>query len=422
MNLIAISINHRTAPVEIREALHLSSEEIKMFLKELKGNILNEGFVISTCNRTEIYGFPADYKTGFKDLQNFLLRKKPLEGITEKHFENYFSCGAVNHLFKVSSGIDSLFVGDNQILGQVKESFQLSEDFEFAGFLMKRIFDSALKVGKRAKSETQISDGAITVSYAAVQLIEKIFSNLNKKSALIIGAGETGEIAAKHLRDKGIGNIAITNRTLERAEKLAETVHGRILPFNSFKNYLADYDIIISATSSPDVILSYGEIQNAMKKRNFASTCLMDIAIPRDFDPRVREIDNVFYHDIDSLKIIVDQNLKKRQSEIPKIKSIIMEEMVTLFSWYNSLEVAPTIKLLRDKFEEIRFDEVEKIRNKFSQDEVEKLEILTKRIINKLLHQPMVELKKISENGTNTNESVSKVNTIRDLFGLNPKD
>ncbi|MGE5401144.1 MAG: glutamyl-tRNA reductase [Ignavibacteriales bacterium] len=422
MNLLAVSINHRTAPVELRENLHLSTDEIKNFLKELKGSLLNEGFIISTCNRTEIYGFPINPRTNFKDLQKFLIDNKPVNGINSQNFQNFFSCGAVNHLFKVSAGIDSLLLGDNQILGQVKESFQLSEEFEFAGFLLRRIFDSAIKVGKRAKTETVISDGAITVSYAAVQLIEKIFSNLNKKSALVIGAGETGEIAAKHLRDKGIGNLAITNRTIEKAEKLANSVHGRILSFPSFREYLHDYDIVISATSAPDLILTVDDVKKSMKKRNYASTILMDIAVPRDIDPKVRDIDNVFYHDIDSLKIIVDQNVKKRQAEIPKVQNIIMEELVGLFGWYNSLEVTPTIKSLRQYFEDIRAEEVDKLKNKFSAEDIEKLDLVTRRIINKLLHHPTIELKKISENGVNTQESSMKVNVIRSIFGLDQQE
>lgn len=419
MNLLAVSINHRTAPVELRETLHLSQDEIKQLLRGLKGQLFSEGFIISTCNRTELYGFPADPSINFRHLQQFLIENKPVNGINSKNFQNFFSCGAVNHLFKVSAGIDSLLLGDNQILGQVKESFQIAEDFDFAGFLMKRIFDSAIKVGKRAKTETVISDGAITVSYAAVQLIEKIFSNLNKKSALVIGAGETGEIAAKHLRDKGIGSLAITNRTIEKAEKLAGMVHAKIVPFSYFKEDLHNYDIIISATSAPDLILRQEDIKKAMKRRNSASLCLMDIAVPRDIDPNARNIDNVFYHDIDSLKIIVDQNVKKRQAEVPKVQSIIMEELVNLFGWYNSLEVTPTIKTLRQYFEDIRSDEVEKLKNKFTPDDVEKLDLVTKRIINKLLHHPTVELKKISENGANTQETAVRISVIRNLFGLN---
>ncbi|MGE5681658.1 MAG: glutamyl-tRNA reductase [Bacillota bacterium] len=418
MNLLAVSINHRTAPVELRESLHLSQDEIKQMLKGLKDTLFSEGFIISTCNRTEIYGFPVNLRTNFRDLQKFLIENKHVDGISSANFQNFFSCSAVNHLFKVSAGIDSLLLGDNQILGQVKESFQIAEDFDFAGFLMKRVFDSAIKVGKRAKTETVISDGAITVSYAAVQLIEKIFSNLSRKSALVIGAGETGEIAAKHLHDKGIGNLTITNRTLKKAEKLAQTVHGSIIPYEYFKEQLHDFDIVISATSAPDLILTYSDVKAAMKKRSNSATCMMDIAVPRDIDPKVRDLDNVFYHDIDSLKIIVDQNVRKRQSEVPKVQAIIMEEMINLFSWYNSLEVTPTIKLLRQRFEDIRADEVEKLKNKFSKEDIEKLDLVTKRIINKLLHQPTMELKKLSESGTGKQDSSIKVNVLRSLFGL----
>lgn len=419
MNIIAVSINHRSAPAETREALHLNEDEIKSFLKDLKGNLVNEGFVLSTCNRTEIYGIPVDPAADFHQFQKFLTSRKNVNGLSEKNFQNFFSCGAVNHLFKVSAGIDSLLIGDNQILGQVKEAFQKSEENDLAGFLMKRVFDSAIKVGKRAKTETEISDGAITVSYAAVQLIEKIFSSLSRKSALVIGTGETGEIAAKHLHDKGIGNLAVTNRTIEKAEKLSSQIHAKILPFQFFKEYLHDYDIIISATSAPEYMINYEDINNAMRKKNYASTVIMDIAVPRDVDPKVRDIDNVFYHDIDSLKIIVEQNMKKRQGEIPKVQKIIMEELVSLFGWYNSLEITPTIKSLRDHFEEIRSDEVNKLKNKFSQEDYEKLEILTKRIVNKLLHQPTVELKKISESGSDNPETAERIEILRNLFGLN---
>lgn len=418
MNLLAVSINHRTAPVELRESLHLSQDEIKQMLKGLKDTLFSEGFIISTCNRTEIYGFPINPATDFRDLQKFLIENKPVEGITAANFQNFFSCGAVNHLFKVSAGIDSLLLGDNQILGQVKESFQISDDFDFAGFLMKRVFDSAIKVGKRAKSETVISDGAITVSYAAVQLIEKIFSNLNKKSALIIGAGETGEIAAKHLRDKSIGHMAITNRTFAKAESLARQLNAAALPFDSFRQHLHEYDIIISATSAPDLILTADEVKMSMKRRNHGPVILMDIAVPRDIDPKVRSLDNVFYHDIDSLKIIVDQNVKKRQAEVPRVQSIIMEELVSLFGWYNSLEVTPTIKLLRQSFEDIRAEEIERIRNKFSSEDIEKIEMVTKRIVNKILHHPTTELKKVSENGSGSQEAIIRVNVLRSLFGL----
>lgn len=419
MNLLAISVNHHTAPVELRESLHLSPDEIKPLLEDLKrNNIFSESFILSTCNRTEIYGLPVNGNINYIDLEKFLESKKPIKGINDDNYQKFFSCSAVNHIFKVAAGIDSMLIGDNQIFGQVKEAFMLAEERGTVGFMMKRLFDSAIRVGKRAKTETTISDGAITVSYAAVQLIEKIFSNLAKKSALVIGTGESGEIAAKHLRDKNIGKLTITNRTYEKAEKLAEELHARILPFSHFKESLHEFDIVISATSSPDLILTKDDVKGMMKKRGNNASVFMDIAVPRDISPDIRTLDNVFYHDVDSLNIIVEQNLKKRREEIPKVQAIIMEEMIAFFQWYNSLEIAPTIKSLRDHFEEIRAQEVASQINRFSEADREKVEILTKRIINKLLHHPTMGLRKASEAGVNSPETAAKIAILRDLFGI----
>jgi len=251
-----------------------------------------------------------------------------------------------------------------------------------------------------------------------VQLIEKIFSSLHKKSALVIGAGESGELAAKHLQDRGISFLTITNRTIEKAEKLAQSLNSKIIPFTNFKEHLYEFDIVISATSSPDLILTKADIKSAMKQRNNASLVLMDIAVPRDIDPDSKSLDYVFYHDIDSLNIIVEQNLAKRRAEIPKVEKIIEEELDNLFNWYNSLQAAPTIKNLRDHFENIRLEEVEKNKNKFSTEDQDKLEIITKRIINKILHQPTIELRKSAESGENTTETATRIGILRQLFGV----
>jgi glutamyl-tRNA reductase len=419
MNIIGIAINHHTAPVEHREALHLNEDEVRTAINEFKGKIFNEGLIISTCNRTEIYGIPVRQDITQNDIRDFLLSKKNASEIQDEHFKLYSSREALGHLFEVISGIDSLLIGDNQIYKQVKDSFQISEDMQFSGFLMKRIFDHAVKVGKRAITETEISAGAVTVSYAAVQLIEKIFSQLNKKSALVIGAGETGEIAAKHLREKNIGRLVISNRTIERAEKLAAGLSAEILPFVNLKNKLHEFDIVLSATSADSYILKREDVRATMKKRNYSPIVLMDIAVPRDIEPSVKSLDYVFYHDIDALSIIVEQNLQKRRAEIPKVKEIIREELNSFFSWYSSLEASPTIKVLRDKFEDIRAEEVEKNINRFSPDDREKLEVITKRIINKLLHHPTVELKKMMENGSSDPaETARKIHTLREIFGI----
>lgn len=422
MNLLGISINHRTAPVELREALHLNESEIREFIKQTKENSFSEGIILSTCNRTEIYAIPKSDKISTKDLQDLIKNFKSNSQVQNENFQSFISRESVEHLFRVACGIDSLLIGDNQIYKQVKDSFQISEEMGFAGVLIRRVMDAATHVGKRAISETAISEGAVTVSYAAVQLIEKIFSNLQKKSALIIGTGETGEIAAKHLRDRGIGRLALTNRSFEKAEKLAAELNTAVFPFSNFKEHLHKFDIIVSATSAEGLILTKQDIEAAMKKRNYASMVIMDIAIPRDVDPESKKIDYVFYHDIDSLNIIVEQNLAKRKTEIPKVEKIIQEELDNFFEWYNSLEAAPTIKTLRDYFESVRAEEVEKNINKFSEDDKEKLDIVTKRIINKILHHPTIELRKMSESDLRAEDTAAKISIIRDLFGLNKKE
>jgi glutamyl-tRNA reductase len=422
MNILAISINHRTSTVELREALYLSSEKVRETILTAKNNLLKEGLIISTCNRTEIYGIPADPQVTHLQFQNFIAENINLIKFSPENFQTFSSRDCLRHLFSVTTGIDSMLIGDNQIYKQVKYSFQIAEEMDFAGFLMKRIFDTATRVGKRAISETAISEGAVTVSYAAVQLIEKIFSSLNKKSALVIGAGETGEIAAKHLINRGIANLTITNRTSEKAEKLAAKLNSNYLHFDGFKDHLQQYDIIISATSSEDILITEHDVETAMKNRDYASMVLMDIAVPRDIDPASKKIDYVFYHDIDSLNIIVEQNLSKRKEEVPKVQTIIDEELNSFFEWYNSLQSAPTIKTLRDHFDAIRTEEVGKNINKFSSEDREKLEIVTKRIINKILHHPTVELKKTNETGTGAEEAAAKMGIIRSLFGIDNSD
>jgi glutamyl-tRNA reductase len=420
MNLLAISINHRTAPVELREALFLKDDEARSFIKLAKENLLKEGLILSTCNRTEIFGVPATSELTHQKIQELLLGFKSANNINEEHFQKYFSRDAVKHLFSVATGIDSLLVGDNQVFKQVKDSFQISEEASFAGYLMHRVFDAAIRAGKRAISETKITDGAVTVSYAAVQLTEKIFSNLGKKSALIIGAGETGKIAAKHLSGKGIGSLAVTNRTREKAEKLAGELKAKVIPISEFRESIQHFDIIISATSSPEILIRKDDVSKAIKKRGNDPMILMDIAVPRDIDPESKKIDHVFYHDLDSLNVIVEQNLNKRKAEIPKVKKIIEEELNNFWEWYNSLQAAPAIKNLRDLFEEIRSEEVEKNKNKFNSDDQEKLDIVTKRIINKILHHPTIELRK-NDKESDSSDSAAKIGIIRDLFGLDSK-
>lgn len=418
MNLIGISINHRTSSIEQREAVHLNLEEQQQFISLLKNKLLKEGFVLSTCNRTEIFGIPINHQIHQNLLFAELINFKNVKNLVFENVESYDSENALRHIAHVASGIDSLIIGDSQILSQCKESFRLSVNEEFSNTITRKIFDIAVRIGKRSIKETLISQGAVTVSYAAIQVIEKIFANLEKKEALIIGAGETSELAAVHLQSRNIGKISITNRTEERAGKLAKKVSGSTIKFDEFKKHLHKFDIIISATSSKDFIVSYDDIKSAISLRKGTPIFIMDIAIPRDVDPKVKKIDNVFYNDIDSLNIIVDQNLQKRKHEIPKVQNIINEEIEGFYSWFNTLDIIPTIKSLRSFFESIELDELNKIKNKVSDEDFVKLEEMTKRLVGRILHNPTVKLRELAENNDDFDKTNIHTSVLNFLFDL----
>lgn len=419
MNIISVAINHHTAPIELREALYLSENEIRSYLNDALAELAKEAYILSTCNRTEIYIVPSDYSITYKEIQNFLLSKKQIAQITPNHFRNYFSCGAVNHLFHIAAGIDSLVIGDQQILGQVKDAYTIAIEENSIGTYLQKTLQTALKVGKRVKTETELFEGPSSISAAAVQLMGKIFSDIKKKSILVIGAGETSQLTLQNLKQKNVTDITITNRTLSRAEKLAKEFGCKVLPFSDFKEYLHNFDVIISATSSQEFILSREEVKEAISKRKNQPIVIMDIAIPRDIDPSVKDLENIFYNDIDALQSIVNQTLQNRELKIPKIKKIILEELIELFSWYNSLQISPIIKSLREKFEEIRVQEFEAFKNKFNPEEIENLELMTKRIINKLLHNPTIYLRKAADSIETQGELRSKLNIIKEMFQLN---
>lgn len=418
MNLIGISINHRTSPIELREAVHLSKEEQQNFISMLKENVLKEGFVISTCNRTEIFGIPKNDQIRSNALYEQLASFQGIPNLKKENVEEFDSSNSLNHIGNLASGIDSLIIGDSQILSQCKESFRISVQENFSSTTMRKIFDIAARIGKRSIKETLISQGAVTVSYAAIQVIEKIFANLEEKEALVIGAGETSELAAIHLNARHVGNITITNRTSEKAGQLAKKVGGSTLEYDDFKNHLHKFDIILSATGSKEFIVSYDDIKKAISKRRGTPIFIMDIAIPRDIDSKVRKIDNVFYNDIDSLNVIVDQNLKKRKQEIPKVEKIIAEEVSNFYSWYNTLDVVPTIKSLRSFFTNIAEDELHKIKHKVTEEDYVKLQEMSKRTIGRVLHNPTIKLRELAEKGDDLDKANQHTSALKYLFDL----
>jgi glutamyl-tRNA reductase len=417
MNLLCTGISHHTAPLDVRERLWFSSEEIRQTLPLLKPLGITECVMYSTCNRTELYMLTENSTLPSEKIKTLLIAQKSAGSNVQPSDLFSLTAGeAARHLFRVAAGTDSMVLGDVQILAQVKEGFHLATEIGTAGFFMNRLFQLAFRAGKRARTETEIGDGAVSISYAAVELAEKIFDDLHKKSALVIGAGETADLTATHLRGKEIGGLFITNRTQEHAEQLAVKVQGTVIPFDIWFDKLPDVDIVISSVEVNRYILSVPDILRALKHYGSKTLFIIDIGVPRNIDPEVKNIENVFLYDLDTLNLMVEETLQKRRSEIPKVDVVIAEVLAELTHWYSSLEVNPTITALTHFMENIRQEELAKNINRFDAKDRELVELVTKRIINKIIHTPIVNLRGGQE--TSLAERLQKMSAIQKLFGL----
>jgi glutamyl-tRNA reductase len=416
-NFLTIGVSHRTAPIDVRERLWLSREELRAVLPRLQDAFFKECAVISTCNRTEVYGIPNRETIEPVGLMRFLTDHKSVESfVRPEHFYGYTDREAARQLFNVASGIDSMMLGDVQILGQVKDAYRLAEEGKTLGLLTTRLFHAALHAGKRVRSETKISEGAVSISYGAVELAGKIFADLHTKTVFLIGAGKTSELTVKHLRSKGIRNVLASNRTRSKAEELIRGFGGRVIDFENLRDEIHVADIIISSVESPTHILTAGDLSHVMKQRGNRPLFIIDIGVPRNIDPASNKIENVFLHDIDALHVIVDKNLEKRREELPKAEKIIAEELERFVHWQASLQVNPTIERLQSIVEEIRKEEVHKHQNRFRPEEQENLDILTKRIVNKILHLPISSLR--DGEGDRDETTMRLIVAVRKLFGF----
>lgn len=417
MNLHCLGINHRTAPIEVREKMWFSADDARPALSILREGHFRECVLISTCNRTELYYVLPDRLTNGSPAWKTLSALKHDQGvIQEHHFYHLSSLKAAQHLFKLASGIDSMVLGDIQILNQLKSAFALAQESRTSGLLLNRLFNNALHVGKRVRTETEIDDGAISVGYAAAELATKIFQDLSGKTALLIGAGETGELTAKHLHGHRLGRLLITNRTRDRAEALRTQLEGSVVDFEQLKTVLPKVDIVISSVAVPGYVLSKADLQDAMKQRDNRTLVIIDLGMPRNIDPGANTLGNVFLNDIDTLNDIVDRNLERRKAEIPDVQRIILEELVKFNEWHNSLQVGPTIQDLRSQFEHIRQEEVTKTH--FTSNVEDEVAVLTKRIVNKILHEPMVNLR----TGMSHEGAHERIALLRSLFGLSAEN
>jgi glutamyl-tRNA reductase len=425
--LIAIGLSHHNANVEIRERVALSDTEARTLLRGLKKDVVLEALVISTCNRTELYALPADPAVTAEYLVDFLLSTKSLPAEEHQRIRPMFSsvthCEAVTHLFDVIAGIDSQVIGDQQIFAQVKSAFTMSQETGANGSYMTKLAHAAFHVAKRVRSETTIATGAATISYAAVEFCRKIYDDLRGRSALVIGAGETAELAARHLIERGIGTLRIANRNLDHGNAMLGRVRegipsldDEVFPLDDMTRALPLSDIIISSTAADGYILSAAQVEQSLRSRVSSNPIvIVDIAVPRDIDPEVGKLPNVFLKDIDDLRSIVDLNLERRKSELPKARAIILHELNNFLALQSKLEAGPTIKELRDRFEQIRLEELERNRAKLSPVEMELVNTMTIRMMNRLLHTPTVMLK---EPRASMDDLLSRIELLRELFAL----
>lgn len=419
MELLVIGLNHHTAPIAIRECLAFPEERLEDALSQVyRLSSVKECMIVSTCNRVEIYTVAEKVDNAIEDLKNFLSQyhQIPLNEFEESLYI-YIGKEVVRHLFRVASSLDSMVLGEPQILGQIKSAYEISQQKKTSRYLLHRLLHRAFHVAKRVRTETKIAVSAVSVSSVAVELAEKIFGTLQKKIILLIGAGEMGELAARHLISAGTEKILVTNRTFERAMTLAQGFHGEALPFEELPLGLKKADIVISATHSPRYLIHYDQIIKMMKDRKQKPIFFIDIADPRNIEPRVGEIENVFLYNIDDLQKVAQGNIKDREKEAEKAEKIIYEEVLKFVRWYQSLEVIPTIVALRDKFEEIRKRELEKtlsLHPYLSEKERQSLEAMTLAIINKILHSPISFLKKKDEDA----RIDFYLDALHDLFGL----
>jgi glutamyl-tRNA reductase len=420
-DLLIVGLNHHSAPVEVRERLAFSNGALDSALRRLVDfEIVREGTILSTCNRVEMMMCATDLGAAKERATAFLAEEQQVTGtLFEKHLYVHVGKDAVSHLFRVAASLDSLVVGEPQILGQVKDAYSAASNQGTLGVVLHRCFHKAFSVAKRVRSETQIAAKAVSVSSAAVDLARSIFDHLEDKTAMVIGAGEMGEHAVRHLQSHGISTVLVTNRTFSRAVELAQEFNGTVVPFEQFPKHLRLADVVIGSAGGSDYLLEPAAIAEALHERKCRPMFFIDLGVPRNFDPRINDLENVFLYDIDDLEQVIEDNRDEREREAMKAELIVAEEVETFWQGLSGLEVTPTIVALREKAEAIRQREVEKTLAALRDlpPHVQKaIEALSSSITNKLLHPPIAYLKSNSRNG-DVPESLGPA-VVRQIFGL----
>ena len=417
--LWVVGVSHHSAPVEVRERLALEEDgaagaAARRLVEGVAG--LEECALLSTCNRVEVVAcadsekadverlveaFGADHGLSVPDLRSHLYRHEDR--------------AAVRHLFRVASSLDSMVVGEPQILGQVKAFYEKAVEAGTAGAVLHRVFHKSFSVAKRVRSETGIGGKNVSVSSVAVELAMQIFESLDDKTALVIGAGKMAELTARQFRDRGIGGLIFANRTFDRAVELARQFHGTPVPFEELVRYLTLADVVIGSTGSSEVLLTEGQVHEVLRARGYRPTFLIDLGVPRNFDPRINDLRNVYLYDIDDLDGVIGENREERQREALRAEEIVHTEVESFWQWFQNLEVVPTIVGLRDKARRISRHELERTLGSLKSlgaDDRKSIEAMAEAIVNKLLHEPIARLKRADS------PDAEEVAAARRLFGL----
>jgi glutamyl-tRNA reductase len=418
MEILVVGLNHKSAPLHIREKVAFPENDIAaplLSINEISG--IRENLIVSTCNRVEII-FAAESGKSAEKVKDFLADHHGLDrNELNPHLYLHRGGEAVRHLFRVASSLDSIVVGEPQILGQVKDAYGYAQEAGTVGLVLHRLLKKTFSVAKNVRTETGIAKSAVSISYAAVELARKIFGETEGRTAMIIGAGEMGELALRHLVNSGIKEILVANRTFEKAVDLAKEFGGSAVKFEDLLDYLLVTDIVISSTGAPHVIIHGEDVRKLMGRRKYQPMFFIDIAVPRDIDAAVNDIDNAYLYNVDDLQAVVNTNIKERGKEAEKAESIIMSEVGTFRKWLNSLQVVPTIVSLRRKMDQIRESETEKVLAKLSNlsdKDKQQVKALTSAIVNKILHRPQTVLREASH----TEEAGLYLEVTRKMFDL----
>jgi glutamyl-tRNA reductase len=401
MHIIVVGLNYRTAPVEVRERFTFAEHDLTEALRQLKQTkSILEGVIVATCNRTELYAVVDRHHLCGHYIRSFMEKwfALPRQQFTN-HLYMYEDDQAIEHLFRVTSGLDSMVIGETQILGQVKEAFLHAQKEKATGTLFNMLFKQAITMAKRAHSETSIGEAAVSVSYAAIELGKRIFGNFGKKTVMIIGAGKMSELTGKHLSSNGAERVIVANRTLERAIELADKLGGTPCKMEEAIARLHEADVVISSTGASKYILHREQVATAMQRRKSRPLFMIDIAMPRDLDPAIAAVDNVFLYNIDDLEGIVGSNLEQRRKESAKIEAMIAIELEAFRSWYKTLGVIPLIRALQTKAETIHAETMESLEKKLPDLDERELKVirkLTKSIVNQMMSDPILRIKEMA--------------------------